>query len=80
MPCSLVCRCAMPFIALQCFVMQFFTAPRRARTYYAQARSSTPCHAVQCDASRTLSGSLPCSTSDCEQRGYLPHGKGWEEW
>eukprot|EP00959_Pyramimonas_sp_CCMP1952_P009120 190051-Pyramimonas_sp.AAC.1 len=37
-------------------------------TYYAQPYSSTPCYAVLYDASLTLSGSLPCSTSDCANR------------
>eukprot|EP00959_Pyramimonas_sp_CCMP1952_P392264 8219806-Pyramimonas_sp.AAC.1 len=36
--------------------------------YYALLCSSTPCYAVLYDASRTLSGSLPCSTSDCANR------------
>eukprot|EP00959_Pyramimonas_sp_CCMP1952_P266013 5561888-Pyramimonas_sp.AAC.1 len=37
-------------------------------TYDALPCSSTPCYAVLYDTLRTLSGSLPCSTSDCANR------------
>eukprot|EP00959_Pyramimonas_sp_CCMP1952_P088204 1845333-Pyramimonas_sp.AAC.1 len=45
-----------------------YATPRHAMTYRALPSSSTPCYAVLYDASRTLSGSLPCSTSDCANR------------
>eukprot|EP00959_Pyramimonas_sp_CCMP1952_P235894 4929895-Pyramimonas_sp.AAC.1 len=46
--------------------------PLHAITYYALPCPSTPCYAVLCDAPRTLSGSLPCSTSDCANVGRRP--------
>eukprot|EP00959_Pyramimonas_sp_CCMP1952_P077361 1616921-Pyramimonas_sp.AAC.1 len=40
-----------------------YATPRHAMTHYALPCSPTPCCAAFYDASRTLSGSLPCSTS-----------------
>eukprot|EP00959_Pyramimonas_sp_CCMP1952_P400128 8383469-Pyramimonas_sp.AAC.1 len=37
-------------------------------TYYALLCIPARCYAVLYDASRTLMGSLPCSTSDCANR------------
>eukprot|EP00959_Pyramimonas_sp_CCMP1952_P119795 2504808-Pyramimonas_sp.AAC.1 len=60
---------AMLRIAKLCDAIPHYATPRRAVTYYALLRSSTPCRAVLYNnASRTLSGSLPCSKSDCASR------------
>eukprot|EP00959_Pyramimonas_sp_CCMP1952_P029866 626712-Pyramimonas_sp.AAC.1 len=55
-------------VAKLCDASLHYAMPRHAVTYYALRCSSTPCHAVRYNASRTRSGSLPCSTSDCASR------------
>ena len=55
---------AMLCVAMLCDAMLHYAMPRHAMTSYALPCSSTPCHAVLYHASRTLSRSLPCSTSD----------------
>ena len=59
---------AMLCIAMLCVAIIHYAAPRHAMTYYALPCSSTPCYAVLYHASRTLSGSLPFSTSNCANR------------
>ena len=59
---------AMFCVAMLCDAMLHYAMPHHAMTCYALPCSSTPCYAVLYHASRTLSGSLPCSTSDCANR------------
>ena len=56
---------AMFCVAMLCDAMLHYAMRRHAMTCYALQCSSTPCYDVLYHASRTLSGSLPCSTSDC---------------
>eukprot|EP00959_Pyramimonas_sp_CCMP1952_P164328 3435292-Pyramimonas_sp.AAC.1 len=58
-------------VALLCDAILHYAPPLHAMTYYALPCSCTPCYAVLYNASRTLSGSLPCSTSDCANRGEI---------
>ena len=60
--CAVLCS-APPCDAMLCVAMLC-----DAMLHYALPCSSTPCYAVLYHASRTLSGSLPCSTSDCANR------------
>ena len=59
---------AMFCVAMLCDAMLHYAMPHHAMTCYALPCSSTPCYAVLYHASRTLSGSLPCSTSDRANR------------
>ena len=68
MICSVPLCDAMLCVAMLCDAMLHYAMPRRAMTCYALPCSSTPCYAVLYHASRTLSGSLPCSTSDCTNK------------
>eukprot|EP00959_Pyramimonas_sp_CCMP1952_P448059 9382339-Pyramimonas_sp.AAC.1 len=54
-----------------CDAILHYATPRHAVTYYALPCSSAPCYAVLDDASRTLSGSLPNSTTDWANREEL---------
>ena len=66
--CSVPLCDAMLCVAMLCDAMLHYAMQRHAMTCYALPCSSTPCHAVLYYASRTLSGSLPCSTSDCTNK------------
>ena len=68
MLCSVPLCDAMLCVAKLCDASLHYATPRHAVTYYAQRCYSTPCYAVLYNASRTLSGSMPCSTSDCATR------------
>ena len=66
--CSVPLCDAMLCVAMLCDAILHYAMPRHAMTYYALPCSSTPCYAVLYHASRTLSGSLPCSTFDGANR------------
>eukprot|EP00959_Pyramimonas_sp_CCMP1952_P347667 7282328-Pyramimonas_sp.AAC.1 len=55
-------------VAKLCDAILHHATPRHVVIHYALRCSSTPCHAVFYNASLTLSGSLPWSTSDCANR------------
>ena len=70
--CAVLCSAplcdSMLCVAMLCDTMLHYATQRHAMTCHSLPCSSTPCYAVLYHASRTLSGSLPFSTSNCANR------------